>query len=177
VRAAALGFRAPEGRSALDIVERVEGNSTTDFGATDAILAGDGDPIGEGELRRMETILRACWDALDEAARKAEGKALRKGPRGGGRDLGGIIDHVAAAEVGYLRSLGWKIEGGENGDSNRLARIREGVLEGLGAAVEGQIAALGPRGGKRWLPRRFVRRLAWHALDHVWEIEERIMEG
>jgi hypothetical protein len=31
----------------------------------------------------------------------------------------------------------------------------------------------GPRGGKLWQPRYFVRRSAWHILDHVWEIEDR----
>ena len=31
----------------------------------------------------------------------------------------------------------------------------------------------GPRGGKRWSARYFVRRAAWHVLDHAWEIEDR----
>jgi hypothetical protein len=39
------------------------------------------------------------------------------------------------------------------------------VAEGLPAA--------GPRGGKIWSVRYFVRRTAWHALDHAWEIEDR----
>jgi hypothetical protein len=25
----------------------------------------------------------------------------------------------------------------------------------------------------RWKPRFFARRLLWHALDHLWEIEDR----
>jgi hypothetical protein len=35
------------------------------------------------------------------------------------------------------------------------------------------VPAVGPRGGQRWSPRRFVRRAAWHILDHAWEIEDR----
>ena len=31
----------------------------------------------------------------------------------------------------------------------------------------------GPRGGKIWSPRFFVRYVAWHTLDHAWEIEDR----
>jgi hypothetical protein len=31
-----------------------------------------------------------------------------------------------------------------------------------------------PRSGKLWTPRYFVRRTAWHALDHAWEIEDRL---
>jgi hypothetical protein len=31
-----------------------------------------------------------------------------------------------------------------------------------------------PLGGKRWPSRYAARRIAWHALDHAWEIEDRI---
>jgi hypothetical protein len=32
-----------------------------------------------------------------------------------------------------------------------------------------------PRLTKRpWTPRYFLRRSAWHALDHAWEIEDRL---
>ena len=41
-------------------------------------------------------------------------------------------------------------------------------------AAEGKSLRKGPRGGKRWTPRYFVRRLVWHALDHAWEIQDRI---
>ena len=43
-------------------------------------------------------------------------------------------------------------------------------------ATQGEIAEYGPRGGKRWSPRYFVRREAWHVLDHIWEIEDRLGE-
>ena len=29
-------------------------------------------------------------------------------------------------------------------------------------------------GGARWTPRYFVRRAAWHVLDHAWELEDRL---
>jgi hypothetical protein len=47
------------------------------------------------------------------------------------------------------------------------------VLEGLEHAVTDGIPARGPRGGKRWSAPYFVRRAAWHVLDHAWEIEDR----
>jgi len=31
------------------------------------------------------------------------------------------------------------------------------------------------QGDLRWAPRFFLRRLAWHAVDHAWEIEDRIV--
>jgi hypothetical protein len=30
-----------------------------------------------------------------------------------------------------------------------------------------------PIAGKKWPPRYAARRIAWHALDHAWEIEDR----
>ena len=37
----------------------------------------------------------------------------------------------------------------------------------------GELPSRGPRGGVIWPPRYFVRRVAWHLLDHLWEIEDR----
>jgi hypothetical protein len=47
------------------------------------------------------------------------------------------------------------------------------VIDGLRASARGEIPAKGPRGGMRWTARKFARRLAWHAIDHAWEIEDR----
>ncbi len=47
------------------------------------------------------------------------------------------------------------------------------MLEGFDRAVNEGLPEAGPRGGKIWLPRRFVHRAAWHVLDHAWEIEDR----
>jgi hypothetical protein len=119
-------------------------------------------------------VLKACWRAFDAAAEAASGRELSKGPRGGGRDLEGMIRHVAGAEAGYLSALGWKFKSNEAADpGEELARTREAVLEGLAAAAGGGVPAVGPRGGTRWSPRYFVRRVAWHVLDHAWELEDR----
>ena len=102
LRAARLGFRAPADASAFAVIERLEGNTTTDFGAPGVAPSSDADPVDEVELRRFQALLKACWRAFDAAARAAIGKELRKGPRGGGRDLEGIVQHVLAAAL--LRS-------------------------------------------------------------------------
>jgi hypothetical protein len=49
------------------------------------------------------------------------------------------------------------------------------MLDALEASARGEIPARGPRGGRRWSPRYFVRRATWHILDHVWEIEDRML--
>src|SRR5438270_4173423 len=96
-----LGFHAPADTSGLAVVERLEGNTTTDFGAPDVAPSSDAAPVDEAELRRLQDLLKACWTALDPATQAAHGKDLRKGPRGGGRDLSGIVRHVLEAEASY----------------------------------------------------------------------------
>ena len=168
-----LGFRGPGGVSSLQVVERLPGDATTDFGAPGAAPSMDEEPLGDSELRRFGSILRATWRTFDRAVESAKGRTLRTGPRGGGRSLDKIVEHVLDADGGYLNALGWKHRSSERGRAARLAAARKASLEGLEAAARGEIPRRGPRGGVRWPPRYFVRRVAWHALDHAWEIEDR----
>lgn len=175
VHSAHLTFQAPADASVFSEVERLKGDATTDFGAPGIPPAADADPLDDAEQKRQLAILRACWRAFDAACEAAQGKSLRKGPRGGGRDREAIMKHLMESDRGYLRALGWKIE---NIDGEALepaiSRTREALVEGLEASVRGEIPAKGPRGGTRWTPRYCIRRTAWHALDHTWEIEDRI---
>ena len=178
VRAKELNFQAPTDAGSFVVVERLKGNATTDFGAPDAAPAQDSEPVNETELKRFQAILKACWRAFDSAVRSAEGKELRKGPRGGGRELDAVVRHVLGSDASYISSLGWKVKPAEEADLNEeLKRTRRAILEALTAATHGEVAERGPRGGIRWKPRYFVRRVAWHVLDHAWEIEDRIENG
>ena len=171
-----LAFDPPQSIEAFHIIERVAGNATTDFGAPDKLIASDSEPFGSGELERAQTLLEAFWQAFDVAVEEAVNQELRKGPRGGGRDLDGIVEHVLGADAGYLRTLGWKFAEvkGEN-TAQKLTRLRQEIVNGLSAAAAGQLPETGPRGGKRWPPHYFIRRSAWHVIDHIWEIEDRIV--
>ncbi|MDQ2951146.1 MAG: hypothetical protein M3R54_02660 [Chloroflexota bacterium] len=169
-----LGFSTPTDLSALTVVERHAGNATTDFGAPAAELNGDSGRLAAAELVRLRTLIGASWRAFDEATRAAKGKTLAKGPRGGGRPLDQIARHVRDAEAGYLSALGAPFRADPKATFRaELERTRAAVLEGIGASARGDFPAQGPRGGKRWTARFFARRLAWHALDHAWEIEDR----
>lgn len=171
---ARLGFKAPKRLSDLVVVERLKGNATTDFGAPGIAPSVDEGPVNDKELKRFKKLLKACWRAFDQAVEAADGKTLSTGPRGGGRQLDGILQHLLDSDTGYLNTLGWKFQRDTKDDSsNQLELLREAILDGLAASAQGEIPATGPRGGKRWRPRYFVRRLAWHVVDHVWEIEDR----
>ncbi|HNB53829.1 MAG TPA: hypothetical protein PK530_17920, partial [Anaerolineales bacterium] len=93
-----LAFTAPSDTTTFKVVERLKGNMTTDFGAPDAAPAEDEAPFEVEDFARAKVLLEACWRALDEAAQQAEGKELRKGPRGGGREAEEIVRHVMEAE-------------------------------------------------------------------------------
>jgi hypothetical protein len=128
------------------------------------------------EFERLQTVLLASWQAFDSAVQQAASKELRKGPRGGGRDLDKIIVHVIEGDRGYLSRLAWKHKRGDGEDLNKeIGRTRQAILDALQVGVNGELPERGPRGGIIWPPRFFIRRVAWHVLDHAWEIEDRIM--
>ena len=164
-----IEFHVPTDASAFVVTERHDGDATTDFGAPAIVLDADSEPMDRTELERSLAVLLACWQAFDRAVQRATGRELRKGPRGGGRDLERIVDHVLEADRAYLAQLAWKHKGQE------LSRTRQAILDALDVAVHGDLPEQGPRGGVVWPPRYFVRRVAWHVLDHAWEIEDRIV--
>ena len=159
-----LGYLAPPDVGRFRVVERLTGNATTDFGAPGVAPRSDDRAVDEDEARRLATIMKACWSALDRAAAAADGLVLRTGPRGGGRELAVIVEHVADAEVAYLSKLGARPSAGD-------ARAR--LLAVLASRARGEPPERTPRSGVLWTPRYFMRRAAWHVLDHAWEIEDR----
>ena len=169
LRLAGIELPFPLAGADFEVVERLDGDSGTDFGAPSAIPTTDSKPVDTAELRRLQRLLDACWKTLDKAAGAAAGKELRKGPRGGGRDVEGILQHVLEAEKGYLSRIG-----GQAGTAD-VEAFRTRVLEALATSSRGEVAPQGPRGGTRWPPRYFARRAAWHILDHAWEIEDRVV--
>jgi hypothetical protein len=171
-----IEFQLPTDASDLMVTERHDGNATTDFGAPAIVLDADRQPMDRMEFERLQTILLACWQAFDRAAQQAAGRELRKGPRGGGRDLESILSHVIGADQEYLKRLAWKHtpEGGKN-PVEELSRTRQAILNTLEVAANGDLPEQGPRGGSMWPPRYFIRRVAWHVLDHAWEIDDRIV--
>jgi hypothetical protein len=168
-----IRFAAPARASTLTVVERLKGDATTDFGAPSIAPSDDAYPIDRRWLTRHARILRASWAAFDRAVERVSGP-LEKGPRGGGREVDAIVEHVVGAESSYLRMIEGKPPTYREGEA-AAAREHERatVIEGLERALVHGIPEKGPKGGSRWSARYFVRRSAWHVLDHAWEIEDR----
>jgi hypothetical protein len=165
-----LGFVAPKALGQLAVVERLPGTATTDFGAPGVAPSVDRErSCDAAAVRRFETILKAGWRAFDHTIDVARGKTLATGPRGGGRPLEAIVRHVLEADTGYLRAVGWN----PPKEADSPDETRRAILSALKASAIGEIPPKGPRGGVRWTARYFVRRVAWHVIAHVWEIERR----
>jgi hypothetical protein len=178
VGAGRLAFQPPSDVSSFVVIERLKGNPTTDFGAPGIAPSSDASPVNSDELVQSEKILKACWRTFDASVKKATGKSLRTGPRGGGRQLESIVQHVLGSDEGYINQVGWKFRRDDKVDvEQQLKQTRQAILRALGASARGEIPAKGPRGGLRWTARYFVRRVAWHILDHAWEIEDRIISA
>jgi hypothetical protein len=148
--AAVAGVEPPDA-GPFDVVERQIGDATTDFGAPGVVAAADREPLSPAEADRLCKLLEASWSTFDRIARTAP-QELRKGPRGGGRDRDAITAHVHDAEAAYATRLGLRAE-----------RSREVIARALRSGT----------GAGRWPARYAVRRMAWHVLDHAWEIEDR----
>ncbi|HUE76216.1 MAG TPA: hypothetical protein VMP10_05245 [Chloroflexota bacterium] len=163
---AGLGF-SPEMASAFEVVERLPGSSTTDFGAPDKIAALDGEPLSAEEAERIAALVAASWCVFDRVVARAPA-VLTKGPRGGGRDRDAIVEHVLAAETAYARKIGVRQRQPKADDAAAVAALRDAIVTTLRASHE--TIPVVERG---WPARYAARRIAWHVLDHAWEVEER----
>ena len=168
------GHALPRGEPTLEVVERVRGGATTDFGAPEGRLSGDGAPLAATERKRLVALVEAAWATFDAAAERAHGRQLAKGPRGGGRALTKIVAHVLEAEEGYLGALGSRRPKEPASVAARVPVIRALALAVFEARATDAPLADPARTQKPWTPRFWARRAAWHALDHAWEIEDRV---
>ena len=152
----------PAGTPAFEVVERLAGNATTDYGAPGIPAKDESKPPTAQQASRMRDLLEACWTYLDKVVARAPAE-LRKGPRGGGRDRDKMFDHVLGAEMEYAKRIGVRLKQPEGRDMAAVRAFRKAIREGID----------NPKPGEKWPVTYAVRRTAWHALDHAWEIEDR----
>lgn len=153
----------PFDADAIDVyvVERLPGGSGTEFGVPGVIAGADRAPVDNAEAARLAALVGAAWTVFDRVAAAAP-EELRKGPRGGGRDRAKIVAHVNEADDAYAREIGLVARPKE------VPARRAAMLDVLRAPSDGS-----PLAGRRWPQRYAARRIAWHALDHAWEIADR----
>ena len=150
-------------------VTRVEGDGGTAFGVPSVITDYDRRPVRAAEARKIAALIASSWAIFDEVAANAP-ENLRKGPRGGGRDTSRVVTHVEEADHAYAREIGLKVKPPH--DRETVEGTRKATVDALGRPSDGS-----PLGGRKWPQRYAARRIAWHALDHAWEIEDRTPEA
>ncbi len=156
----------------FDVVERIDAPpgdsySGVDFGTIDAPCQLDLRPLTAARAKRLASIVEASWRKLDDVVAHAPAE-LRKGPRGGGRDRDKVYAHVFGAEAAYGRKIGVRHKQPSVDDAAAIAALRADIAAALISA-----RAREPLTENGWLPRYAARRIAWHVLDHAWEIEDR----
>jgi hypothetical protein len=163
----------PEGDAAtrFDVVERIRGGAGTAFGVPGESSKADPQPVDAAEAKRLATLVEAAWAIFDQTRARSP-ESLRKGPRGGGRDRDKMAGHVMDADSAYAQQLGLKHKPPAIDDERAIKAMRDDMLRVLGEPSDGQ-----PLAGRKWLHRYAARRIAWHALDHAWEMQDRADPG
>jgi hypothetical protein len=168
---AGLGFPSTAG---FEIVERVPGGPPTAFAAPECrrpfphiTAQADRANVTSAGARRLTDLLTGAWTIFDRIA-AASPAELSKGPRGGGRDRDQLIDHVIGAETAYARKLGLKLKKPGIENYTAIEEQRGAITVVVGAPSDG--SPIEPAG---WTSHYAARRIAWHVLEHAWEMQDR----
>lgn len=168
-RYAAVARRAgeklpPASEFDLDVVDRSGGGAGTEFGVPSNVTKPDRRRVTAAQADRLARLVEAAWQTFGEVAAGAP-EELRKGPRGGGRDTSKMVGHVVEADEAYAREMGIKLKA-------PIDEVRAAILKVLRQPSDGS-----PIADRKWTARYAAHRVAWHALDHAWEIEDRSEPG
>ena len=153
---------------ALNVVEEVAGTGMTDYyGVSGRAASAEIGPMSDADCHRKVAVLEAAWRTFDDAAQRVS-RDLRLGPRGGGRSREEIVGHVNRAEIGeFAPKVGVKVPLETWEDRTALLAYRETVVGGIrDHHARGEKA-------RSWELAFLLRRMAWHMLDHAWELEDR----
>src|SRR5919108_3823795 len=127
----------------LEVVERLPGTASTDFGVPGEVAAADAERTTRAQAERLTALVEASWELFDRV-RAGAPASLRKGPRGGGRDRDKMVDHVLGAEAGHARPLRVKPPQPAIDDPAAIAALRDGIAAVLRAPSDGSPPA--PKG-------------------------------
>lgn len=152
----------------VDVVERVPGSSSTDFwGIAHVPSQIEREVLSAEDLERRLDLLQACWTTFDDVASRVSPE-LRPGARSAGRSRDQIVRHVYVSEP---EQMSRKVE---------VRTPREVVLtpDGLAAHRRAYLDAIRTynsegNAARSWPIQFLVRRTAYHAMDHAWEMEDR----
>jgi hypothetical protein len=173
---AGLPLTLPTSLEELVVIERLPGTAVTDFGALSVLTSHDTDPLDEARLARLEHLLVACWATFDDAlADVSEEQRDQKPARG--RAPNAMRLHILEADLMHRSAFGLAFKPLTSANAQDIAeqeaRVREQFLARLRAVPCNETFEPRRSYGFLWTPHFAVRRAAWHALDHAWELQNR----
>lgn len=160
-----------DGQRRVEVVERYQGSSSTDFWGVAHVTSDiEKAVLAAAELERRLVLLQACWSTFDAiAARVAD--PLKPGSRSSGRTRDQIVRHVYGTEPDQM---------------SRKVEVRtplDVVLtpDGLAAHRAAYLDAIRTynadgRAARSWSIQFLIRRTAYHVMDHAWELEDRALD-
>jgi hypothetical protein len=154
----------------LQVVEDKVGTGSTDFwGISFSPSTTEQGPMGEAELERGITLLRACWTFFDGVAARVSPE-MRRGPRGGGWDRDRIVRHTIRTESeDFAKQVGLRIPERAALTPDGLRQHREAYVAAMRAYNGGEVT----RRMRSWTLPFLIRHSAFHTLDHAWEMEDK----
>ncbi|HEY6542733.1 MAG TPA: hypothetical protein VIZ18_17450 [Ktedonobacteraceae bacterium] len=169
-----LRFTIPPSFEAFEVVERVPGNATTDFGAPAILLPADQQPLTGSNIERLISLLTACWSTFDDVFLSIPAELRGKKPERG-RSPEAMRLHLLEADLMHLSGFGPAYRHPESARlTEQEAEVREQILAALRTVPRDVESVPRRKHGFTWTPRFAARRSAWHALDHAWELQGRL---
>lgn len=167
-------YRAEPGSN---IVLEYEGTPSTDFwGISFAHSELDHESLSTVELERQIALLEACWAEFNDIALRVSPE-LQKGPRGGGRDRDHIVRHVLAGEIDWVKRLEIRPDLHEIVPPDARNLFHAQIVDGIRDLHAQGVGASRAKGGPSWTHSFLIRHLAYHVMDHAWEMEDKDLTG
>ena len=148
-------------------VVAVPGGSGTDFGVPSAITDDDRRPVSAEEATRLAAIVEAAWTVFERVVAAAPPSCARGRAAAGATATRSSVTSTRPTTP-TPRSWGSRSRHPIAPARRPSRRCARAMLDAIGVPSDGS-----PIAGRKWPPRYAARRIAWHALDHAWEVEDR----
>ncbi len=136
----------------------------------------DGQPLSQVEAERGTRLLGWSRADLLDIVTSFSDQELDQTFEGERWSIRGIVKHIADAETWYLDRLGLSEGLKDRQEKDAFARIlqvRTRTVEVLPSLVGN--AEIRDVDGEKWSGRKFLRRAAWHEMDHIGHILKLMM--
>ena len=145
----------------LEVVERQGGGGGTEFGVPSNVTDQDRRRVDREGRRSARPARRSRLADVRKGRGRSAPKSCARDPAAAGANTSKMVAHVVEADEAYAREMGIKLKA-------PIGEVRAAMLEVLREPSDGS-----PIADRKWTARYAAHRIAWHALDHAWEIEDR----